>query len=354
MSPSGKLREAARVAALGLLLAGVAAAQDPPLRRVATVPLPDVRGRIDHFDADFAGGRLFMSALGNDTVEVFALADGRRLHTLRGLHEPQGVTFAPRSGLLFVANGDDGMVRIFSGSHYALQKTVPLGADADDTRYDAAHRQVVVGFGEGRHSGLAFLDAASGQLRAVVPLAAHPESFQLQAAGDRIYVNLPEAGNLVAVVNAAQGRVEASWRLGGARGNFPMALDEPGQRLFVITRDPAEVLVLNTASGAIVARMPCVARADDAWYDAARRRLYVTGGAGAISVIARQDADHYRALAPVATPAGGRTSFFAPSLNRLYLGIWGRGGHAEELRIYAVSPASPPPAAPRARPARRP
>ncbi len=313
-------------------------AQAPVLREIAALRLPGIHGRIDHFAADVKGGRLFMSALGNDTVEIFDLRTLRHLHTLRGIGEPQGVTYAPVPGRLFVASGADGTVHVFDGAHYRLLRVVRLGSDADDTRYDRASHSVFVGFGDRGSAGLAQLNAATGERMATIALPAHPEAYELAAASPRIFVNLPSAGNVVAVIDRRQGKVIALWHLHGARGNFPMALDERDHLLFVVCREPAEVLVLHTETGAIVGRVRCVERADDAWYDAARRRLYVSGGGGAITVIARQASGSFRVMAEVPTAPGGRTSLFLPELSRLYLGIWGRHGQAEEVRTYAVRP----------------
>lgn len=329
----------ASLAALGgCVLALALRAQTPALRQIAAVRLVGIHGRIDHFAADVAGGRLFMSALGNNTVEVFELGTLRHLHTLRGVGEPQGVTYAPASGRLFVASGADGGVHIFDGKTYRPLRVVQLGSDADDTRYDRASRSVFVGFGDRGHAGLVQLDAATGKRMATIALPAHPEAFTLAASSPRIFVNLPSAGNVVAVVDRRQGKVIAVWRLQGARGNFPMALDEGDHLLFVVCRAPAEVLVLDTETGAIVDRIRCGERADDAWYDAARHRLYVSGGGGAITVMARQASGGFHRVAEVPTAPGGRTSLFVPELSRFYLGIWGRDGQAEELRAYAVRP----------------
>src|SRR6266516_1771886 len=105
-----------------------------PLRLVATIPLPNVEGRIDHFGVDLPGRRLFMSALGNNTVEVFDLKSNQRLHTIPGLHEPQGVLYNPRSKRIFVANGDDGTCEVFDGTSYKMLDTIHLSSDADNVR----------------------------------------------------------------------------------------------------------------------------------------------------------------------------------------------------------------------------
>ena len=329
-----------RVCFLALVLTcalPIARAQgNTPLRLLQTIPLPNVHGRIDHFDADLNGGRLFMSALGNNTLEVFDLHSNQVIHTIQGLKEPQGVTYVPKSNRIFVANGGDGTCRMFDGSTYKILKTVRLSSDADDTRYDPATNQVLVGYGDETSAGLAFLDGTTGELVGSIKLPDHPESFQLEENGPQIYVNIPSAKNIVAVVDRSARKIVATWTLGGARDNFPMALDEGNHRLFVSCRAPAEVLVLDTESGQILARIASVTHADDAWYDAANKRAYVTGGGGFITVIEQQDANHYRRLAQFKTADGARTSYLLPQLDRLYLGVWGQGGKPEELRIYGI------------------
>jgi DNA-binding beta-propeller fold protein YncE len=211
---------------------------------------------------------------------------------------------------------------------------VHFPSDADDTRYDSHANRVFVGYGGEEDAALGVLDGATGQIVQRIRLPGHPESFQLESSGHRIFVNVPTAGNKIAVISRSEGKVIAMWTLGGAQDNFPMALDEKDHRLFVTTRTPPEVLVLDTDSGKVIARVQSVGHADDMWYDAARKRSYVSGGSGFISVIQQEDAAHYRNMAQIRTVPGGRTSCFVPELNRLYLGVWGRGGQPDRLRVY--------------------
>lgn len=314
------------------------AQQAAPLRLLDITKMSNVQGRIDHFDVDLASRRLFMSALGNNTLEIFDLRTNKLIHTIRGLHEPQGVTYSPESHRIFVANGDDGTVRILDGSTYQLLKTVHFSSDADDTRYDAPTRHVIVGFGDKGNAGLGILDGATGDVLETIKLPAHPESFQLEQSGPLIYVNIPSANNIVDVVNRNTQKIIATWTLNGAQDNFPMALDEPNHRLFIGCRTPAEVLVLDTHTGKVISRIPSVTHADDLWYDAARRRIYVSGGGGFVTVIAQLDADHYQRVAQIQTPSGARTSCLVPQLNRFYLGVWGHPDRPAELRVYAIQP----------------
>ena len=127
------------------------------------------------------------------------------------------------------------------------------------------------------------------------------------------------------------------WQTDGAQANFPMALDEAHHRLFVICRKPAVILVLNTESGALVAKVPTVGDSDDVFYDEARKRIYASGCEGAIAVVQQQDADHYRQIARIPTVKGARTSFFVPELKQLFLAVRKQGSEPAAVRVYVVS-----------------
>src|SRR4051794_30431815 len=172
-----------------------------------TIPLPDVEGRIDHMSIDVKTQRLFMAALGNNTVEVIDVARGKRIHSIPGLHEPQGVLYLPDVNRLYVANGDDGTLRLFDGSSYEAIKAIKLGDDADNVRFDAATKHVYVGYGSG---ALAVLNEDGAKVTEI-GLDAHPESFQLEKNGPRLFVNLPKSRK-VAVVDRTKRSIAATWR----------------------------------------------------------------------------------------------------------------------------------------------
>jgi DNA-binding beta-propeller fold protein YncE len=303
------------------------------LRLIQTIPLPGVEGRIDHLAADVKRGRLFVAALGNNTVEVIDLAEGKRATTLTSPREPQGVAVDTRTGRVFVASSQDGDCRVFDAETLRLFQTVRLGDDADNVRFEAATGRVYVGYGGG---ALAVLDGNDGTVFARIPLEGHPESFQLEVAGPRLFVNVPSRGH-IAVADRKVGRVVAAWPVTGASANFPMALDEAGHRLFVGCRDPAALLVFDTETGKQVARVVIGGDTDDVFWDARRRLVYVSGGAGFLDVVHRDEAaDRYERIAPLPTAAGARTSLFVPELSRLYLAVPHRDGQGAAVRVYTT------------------
>jgi hypothetical protein len=307
------------------------AQSNEPLRLEKTILLPDVKGRIDHMSIDVKNQRLFMAALGNNTVEVIDVAHGKRIHSIPGLHEPQGVLYLPDVNKLYVANGDDGTLRIFDGASYEPIKSIKLGDDADNVRFDAVAKHVYVGYGSG---ALAVLNEDGTKL-AEIALDAHPESFQLEKNGPRLFVNLPKSRK-VAVVDRTKGSVVAIWRTGGAFSNYPMALDEKDRRLFIVCRVPPRLLVLDTNAERVVENLPVIGDSDDVFYDIARKRIYATGGEGGISVYQQENADHYKEIAKIPTVKGARTSFFSPDLSELFVAVRAEGSEPAAIRVYST------------------
>ena len=320
------------LAMLLFLSATLAKAQaNEPLKLEKTIQLPDVQGRIDHMSIDVKGQRLFVSALGNNTVEVIDLKAGKLANTMTGLKEPQGVFFVADNGRLFVASSKDGTVKMFDGTSLKLLKTIEYGDDADNLRFDSCRQRVYVGYGEG---ALAELDTDGNKI-AETKLDAHPESFQLEKNSPRIYVNLPKSRK-IAVVDRETHSIVATWGTGMSLANYAMALDEGDHRLFVVTRYLARLLVLETGSGKIVQSLSAIGDCDDIFFDQARKRIYATGGEGAISVFAQQEADHYKEIARVPTVKGARTSFFSPDFGRLYIGVRRQSSSPAMIQVFSV------------------
>jgi DNA-binding beta-propeller fold protein YncE len=304
-----------------------------PLKRVAVIPLNHVKGRIDHFAVDEEGQRIFFSALGNNTVEVIDTQSNRLVHEITGLQEPQGCAYSGVFNRLFVANRKTGLLNAFDGTSYQPVGNLDLKEDADNVRFDGMDNQVYVGFGEGN---LGIVDPQSLQLTKSFFLPFHPESFQLEAKGPLVFVNIPGRG--IAVVNRAKEKVVKYWQPENLEYNYPMALDEEENRLFVVFRRPARFVVFDTTTGHIVNQLDCAGDSDDVYYDSELRRIYVSGGDGFISVFQQKSPDHYKTISKIRTAPGARTSLFVPAFHRFYLAVPHRGKQKAELWVYETVP----------------
>jgi YVTN family beta-propeller protein len=278
---------------------------------------------------DVKGQRLFVAALGNNTLEVIDIKNAKPIHTISGLREPQGIAYSPNTNRIYVANGGDGSLRVFDGVSFEPLKSIAYGDDADNLRYDAGSGRIWAGYGSG---ALGAIDE-NGTKLAGIKLDAHPESFQLENNGPRIFVNLPRSRK-IGVADRNTGKVIASWTTGGPQANYAMTLDEANHRLFVVCRNPARMVVLDISNGKVIATVPAVGDCDDVFYDSARKRIYATGGEGAISVFEQHDADHYSQIAKITTVQGARTGYFSSDLARFFVAARRTGSHPAEIRIY--------------------
>jgi DNA-binding beta-propeller fold protein YncE len=297
-----------------------------------TIALPGVEGRIDHLAVDAAGDRLFVCALGNNTVEIIDLHKSERIHSMTGLGAPQGIAYMPELDRLFVANDRGGICKIYDAKSFEIVGELNFKDDADNVRYDSAAKRIYVGFGSG---GIAVVNAPDAKQIGSIKLSGHPEAFELEKSAKRIFVNVPNSRH-VAVIDRDKGEVVATWKTDLAFGNFPMGLDEANHRLFIGCRIPSKLVVINTDSGDIVAKIDISGDPDEVFYDNKRHRIYVVCGAGKIDIIEQTGVNTYKAFAKVQTADGARTGLFVPERDILFVAVPHRGSQQAEIRCYQI------------------
>ena len=305
----------------------------PPIREVQEIPLPGVQGRLDHFTIDAKRKRVIFSGLGNNSVQVVDVFAGRLIHQIDGLAEPQGTLYLAEWDKLFVANSADGRVTVYDGTKFALIDTIDFGegSDPDNLRYDAASKKIYIGYGDG---AIGVIDPVTDKrLPTVYKLEGHPEGFQLETKGPRIFVNVADAKN-IQVINRSNGKM-VTWSLpNGHSANFPMVLDEADRRVFIGTRKPSRLTVFDMDSGKVLASVPTAGDMDDIFYDAGRKRIYVAGGEGFVSVVQQLDADHYADMGKFASAPGARTRLWHEKRDRLYVGAPPSGVLGARLLVF--------------------
>ncbi len=307
-----------------------------------SISLPDVKGRIDHFSVDVKGQRLFVAAVGNNSVEVIDVKSGRRERSLTGLSEPQGVSYDASTDRLFVACGGDGVTKVFDGTTFKVLASIKFPDDADNIRYDPRGKTEIVGYAGAKQlknrkeesGGLGLLDSNGTRIADIV-IDAHPESFQLEQSGSRLFVNVPDEKE-IEVIDLPKRTVLSRWPVTSARNNFPMALDEAHHRLFVGCWEPARLLAFDTDTGKEVAAVEIAGKTDDLFYDSRRGWIYVLTSMGFLEVIQQKDPDHYDRVARYATPPGTQTGLFVPEWQKLFAAAPQQNERSAEIRVYRV------------------
>ncbi len=316
-----------------------------PLKLVQTIPLPGLKdGDFDHFQVDVPGQRLFLAAEDNSAVEVIDLRANKVVHKITGPKAPHSMAYDPDSKKLFVADdGGPSQVEIYDGTSYQLLGTIPMGAHADPSIYDAANHLYYVGNGGKQQKedflNISVIDTRAGKKIGDIKVDAdRVEAMAIEKSGPRLFVNLYNKA-AVAVIDREKRAVIATWSIAQeGRNNGSMAFDEADHRLFIHARDPGKVVVIDTETGKVVTTIQSGGMVDDATYDPTLKRIYVTG-VPFINVFEKSgEGDRYDLLGQVPTAFHAITSILVPSLNRFYLAVNHHGETDAVVQVYQVVP----------------
>jgi DNA-binding beta-propeller fold protein YncE len=316
------------------------AAGKAPLRLVKTILLPDIEGDFDHFGIDLKGNRLFLTAEDHQSVEVFNLKSNTRIHSIGGLDEPHNVRYLPDRNKLVVVDGGAGEVKFLKGDSYKPIDSAKLLEGADSAVFDPKSGYIYVAAG-GKdahldYSNLSITDTNEDKhladIRIESPIL---EAMALEKSGPRMFVS-DTAHSQVLIIDREKRTVITKWPITGSQNNVTIALDEPNHRLFLVTRTPPQFVVMDSENGKQITSLPAVTGADDTFFDAARKRIYVTAREGHIMVYEQKDPDTYALLAKVPGSVGGKTSLFVPELNRLYVAVCKARGSKKGSKVAKI------------------
>ena len=337
-------RKISAVCTLSVLLPLLSFAQSKePLKQVATIPLPGLKdGDFDHFTPDIDGRRLFLTDEANDKVDILDTNANKRIHTMENVKAPHAILYRKDLKQLFVVEGDASAVKIYDSDTFKPLAEIKVSVDADSIAYDPAtsYLYVVNGGREAKtpYSLISVIDTNSQKkLRDIKIPNNHVEAITLEKSGPRMFMNIT-GKNAIGVMDRNKSELSATWPLpAGDKANVAMAFDEPNHRLFIVTREPGKLIVLDSDNGKVIAELPAVGLVDDAVYDAQHKRIYLAGD-GALDVFQQKDSDHYELLAKVPTAFRAKTGVLVTEWNRYYLAVPRHAGKEAEVRVYEVQP----------------
>jgi DNA-binding beta-propeller fold protein YncE len=335
-------------ASIACLAASFALAAAEPLKPAGRTELPEYSGDFDHFAVDLKGNRLFLAGEDGGTLEVFNLKTGARLKTVKGFGTPHAIHFIPGSNRLIVTDSGDGMSKIVDGKTYAVLDTIKLTPGADVMSYDASRKRLWLVTG-GKNATVKMNDTTVSEIDALTGRhlgdvkfdTDFTESIAFEQKGDRAFVNV-SGKHHVAVLDKATRKVIATWPVKEGENNAPIALDEAHKRLFLVTRKPFKLVVLDTDTGRSIASFEAPKRTNELIFDQANRRLYLTGDEY-IAVFQQKDANTYQEIARVPSAPGAKTAILVPEIKRLFVAVSPGGGQTGGAVLrYDVSPTSAP------------
>jgi DNA-binding beta-propeller fold protein YncE len=310
---------------LGVTCTNSRGQEKQPLQLVQTILMPNVKGRIDHMDVDVKGKRLFVAGLENGSLEVVDLQTAKWVRSVPGFRKPQGIAYIESLNKVFVASGDDGMLRVLRGDTLELVDSIKLDLGPNRVAYDPHTKLLYVGYG-GKDSGkdygeVGIVDTKSDKHIGDVQVAAHPAELLLDKSGNTLFVFV-SVESKIQVIDTKKRKVVFTLPVSSQRPG-DAAFDESTHRLVIGTRTPPQLIAMDTESGKEVAHLPTVEGMDGVYFDAVHKRIYVSGGrgfdVGYVFCYQQKDSDHYETLGKIPTRPGAGTSFWSPELNHYYV-----------------------------------
>ena len=298
-----------------------------PLTITGHADLPGYSGDFDHFAADVPGDRLFLAAEDHGTMEVFRLSTLEHLQTIKGpIETPHSILLMPDVHKLLVTETGKSMSHIFNSDSYAFEKAVKLAPGADSVGYDAPRNRLYIVTGGKdvpmKESWLEQIDPKTGRFinRAHFD-ADHVEALAVEQHGPNVFINITDK-NQIALLNKYTLKEKGRWRIAAADGApCCFAFDEAHHRLFAVTRKPGNILVLDSRTGAELARFKGPERVDAAEWDEKNQRAYIIGGEGWTSIIEEKDPSHFVELPRLVTAPGAKTSVLVPERNEMFIAV---------------------------------
>jgi DNA-binding beta-propeller fold protein YncE len=319
-----------------------APAAQQPLELIKNIPLPEITGGdFDHFAVDLDKNRLYVPSEVYASIEVFNLKTGEHLRSATGLvKSPHMLALMPDKEELFVADARNASCDVLDAADLHLLKRIALEPGPDFGVYDDASRILYLGNGgKSAKADFSYISMISVDRKEIIGRirvdAATLKGMRIDRQTNRLYVNMRDK-NAVGVIDLGSRAVVSTWTFPGMTSNAAMGFDAGNHRLFIGSRNPGMLYVLDSNSGKLVATVKTVNISDDMTFDAAHRRLIVSGADG-VDVFAQDNPDSYRLVQHVDT-FGGKTSVYVPSLKQFYV-VHTKGEQAAEagLQIFKVN-----------------
>jgi YVTN family beta-propeller protein len=300
---------------LGLSFAGSSLTQGAPASNeykiLKTIKLGG-DGGWDCLTVDPEARRLYISR--GTHVMVVDADTGQVVGDIPGTNGVHGIAIVRSLGKGFISNGRDNTVSVFDLKTLQVSKQIPVGKNPDIIFYDPESQLVFSG--NGRSEDINAIDPKSDTVKATIPLGGKPE-FAVADKG-HVYVNLEDKSTIVRI-DSRKLAVDARWPLAPGEEPTGLAIDEKHHRLFAACGNKLMVVV-NTADGRVVGKVPTGDGADGAEFDSSSQLAFSpNGGDGTLTVIHEDAPDKFSVVQTLPTQRGARTMTLDPKTHNLFL-----------------------------------
>jgi DNA-binding beta-propeller fold protein YncE len=301
-----------KIWSLGCALAGLSLPTLAAYHLVKEIPIAGDTGW-DYLSVDAAARRLYVTHgshvvvvdIDSDTV-VGDIADTPGVH---------GFAIAHELGKGFSSNGAESQVSMIDLKSLATRAKVATGEGPDAILYEPGRKEVYAYDGKGHAATV--IAATSGQVVATVPLPGKPEFSAADPAAGRVFVNIEDKDEVVAIDTRSH-RVVNTWPIAPGESASGMAIDLAHHRLF-LGCDNHLMLMMDSTTGKIVASVPIDSGVDANAFDAGTQLAFSSNGAGNVTIAHEDSPSKLSVVQTLPTQASARTMTLDPSTHRIYL-----------------------------------
>lgn len=291
---------------------GYAAERPPEYRFLGEIPVAGDTGW-DYLSIDAAARRLYVTH--GTHIAVIDLDAQKVVGDIGDTPGVHGFAVAQDLGRGFSSNGGESKVSIVDLESLGTVSKVATQENPDAVVYESGHQEVYAFNGRG-HSATV-IAATSGEVVATIPLPGKPEFAAADPAAGRVYVNIEDKSEILAIDTAAH-KIVSTWPIAPGESASGMALDAANHRLFVGC-DNKLMLMVDSTSGKVVASVPIGAEVDANAFDPQLHLAFSSNGEGSLT-IAREDSPRKLSVVQtVQTQKSARTMALDPNTHRVYL-----------------------------------
>jgi YVTN family beta-propeller protein len=283
------------------------------LKKVSFGAAPGGAEYFDYINFDPVMRRVYLS----HGTEFIVVDPGKgTLGTIGGMKRSHGVALVPEVNRGFISDGGAAQIVMFDLKTLKTIGQIKGEDDADSIIYDPASKRVFVFNGNSKSATV--IDPAQGTVIATLPLGGSPEQAVADGKG-MIFDNL-ESTNEVIAIDSRDLAIKSRWPVAPAGRPVSIAMDRTHRRLFIGSRGPKMLIVMDADSGKIIGpSFPIGDRVDTNVFDPGTGMIAAATGEGLLHIFHEDSPDQISVVETVKTEFGAKTMGLDPKTHNIYL-----------------------------------
>lgn len=271
-------------------------------------------GGWDYLSIDSSNHRLYVSHTAN--VVVIDTEKGAVIGEIKDTPGVHGIAIASDLSKGFTTNGRENKSSVVDLTSLKTLKKIDTGAKPDGMLYVPSLHEVYLFNGRGQ--SVSVLDAQTDSVIATTALGGKPEFAVVDEKAGRVYNNLEDKSELIAIDTRTH-KVVNRWPIAPGEEASGLAFDTQNHRLFLGCGNKMMVMV-NSETGKVVGHVPIGGGVDACAFDSGTQLAFASCGEGTVTIAHEDSPDQLTIIQTLKTERGAKTMALDPRTHKIYLG----------------------------------